>query len=107
MSDLTNEIKALEEQLVNLRRAQAIEQAREAKLTPEQRLAEKMHKAMCTWNHVDGCAWEYEFSIGQPDWRGQAHARWLEKATKLTAFCKCEGVEVDHAVKIFSFVKQL
>ncbi|HSX00826.1 MAG TPA: hypothetical protein VLF67_01175 [Candidatus Saccharimonas sp.] len=35
------------------------EEARQAALTPEQRVAELLHRQLCRWNHTDSCGWHY------------------------------------------------
>lgn len=52
-------------------------------LPEPKRLATLLHEKFCTWNHTDGCAWEYEFKDRNPDWGGRAHKRWLGNALKL------------------------
>lgn len=68
-------------QEAELRKArEALERAEyaeaQARMEPLRALVERAHRALCRWNHTDGCAWEYERSFADP-WRCQAHARWL------------------------------
>ena len=44
------------------------------------KLAEKIHKVTCGWNHTDGCGWYYE------DWGdklGNERKRYVEKADRV------------------------
>lgn len=52
------------------------EQDRLDSLPADKRLAEQLHSAFCTWNHTDGCGWQYE-SWANP---GRARTQWLKRA---------------------------
>lgn len=56
-------------------------------MTPEQRIAIRLHDTTCRWNHTDGCGWFYEFKDKQHDWSGSSHKSYLEKAFKLINRC--------------------
>lgn len=53
-------------------------------LTPEQRLADDLHTALCRSNHSDGCPWGYELpgATGE-EWTRSEHNRWLTHARAL------------------------
>lgn len=109
MSDLECKITALQDELEDLRRQKAIEDAENERLTPEQKLAVVMHEVMCHHNHTDGCGWYYETKNRQHRWEGKggAHDRWLGRAIKLSAFCRGEHIAPSHALEIFKFMKSL
>lgn len=55
-----------------------------------ERTADRLHKELCTKNHTDECAWDYEeynwrspalayFSV----WEAPTHKRWLAKAAAI------------------------
>lgn len=79
-----------------------------AALPPEHQLAITLHKTLCYHNHTDGCGWEYEYlpNKGGADWNGNAHQRWLLKARKIQAFCKCNSIGVDKAIDLISVIKE-
>lgn len=64
--------KQLEEEL----RKRKEEENRLSALTPERRLAEKLHERLCHWNHTDGCGWFYGSWSNPCDTR----KRWAAKA---------------------------
>ena len=96
MSDLASQISALEDQLENLRRQQAIEEHAARNHTPAQKLAVQMHEAMCHHNHADGCGWHYEIQSGTKihNWSGSAHEHWLGRA----------NIPTDTAIAVMKFV---
>jgi len=58
-------------------------------MTEAEELAEMMHKAICTSNHIDMCDWEYS------EWyypRGERE-RYLTKATKMLDIAKFDTVK--------------
>lgn len=52
---------------------------RQALLIPLRNLTEKFHDLACTYNHTDGCGWQYE----KNNWDGTQHRRWLEHVDKM------------------------
>lgn len=53
-------------------------------LTPEQRLADDLHTALCRSNHSDGCPWGYELPGAKgEEWTRSEHKRWLTHARAL------------------------
>lgn len=75
------------------------ELTRRERLDAPQRLAEELHSVQCHINHTDGCGWFYEFSNGEANWSGWAHARYLEKARKLLSEVSDDPEEVIRIVK--------
>ncbi len=59
----SEEIAALEKKLAELRAAQ------ETESEPIRAVAEKLHTALCRYNHTDGCSWEYS------DWNKPSDTR--------------------------------
>lgn len=62
-------------------------------------VATELHKTLCTWNHTDGCGWEYE-SWERP---GQTRQEWLNKAHAFIALAAKEGVPLPKALGIFKW----
>jgi hypothetical protein len=91
-----NEIALLKEQLKH-------EQA----LSDDEKLAIQLHGMLCTWNHVDGCSWEYEIKNNTHDWNGHAHCEYLKKAVKLKNKMHKDGLSVSDGIRIFKIVKSL
>ena len=108
MSDLSSQITALEDQLVNLRRRKMIEDQAQRELTDSQKLAIVMHDALCTHNHTDGCGWHYEIKDGVITTWGpnSTHGHWHEKARRMTGFCCQNKLEVGTAIGLFKFLKE-
>lgn len=73
----------------------------------EHQLAIQLHETLCTWNHTDGCSWQYEFSNGQVEWDGYAHGKYLAKARKLIIFCEEHNVQVDKVISVVDMVNGL
>lgn len=53
-----------------------------------EKLAIYLHSKHCSWNHTDGCGWEYEVKYTSNhdavhDWKGGAHHMWKEWAEQL------------------------
>lgn len=107
MSDLNAKIQALQDELENLRRQKMIEDAELAKLTPDQRLAQLMHKQMCKANHIDQCGWDYEGNKDGTDWQGSEHMRWLGKAKKLRPICAMYNLSPETIVELFVTMRDL
>jgi hypothetical protein len=76
METRTEKIKKLKNELDQLIAEEAIYQS----LSEDKKLAETLHKMLCTCNHTDGCGWYYD-----KDWNQAEHKHWLEKAQKLLA----------------------
>lgn len=78
--EVDNALKEAEEKVKQL---QAEKEALKA-LTPEEELAEALHKKRCTWNHTDGCGWFYEEGYTKKnyalDTHDTTHKRYLAKA---------------------------
>jgi hypothetical protein len=107
MSDLSSQITALEDQLMNLRRQKMIEDEAAKQLTPDQKLAIQLHDALCHHNHTDGCGWHYEIKNKVHEWsRGSTHDGWLSRARKISHFCLTKNVPVDTAIDIFQYMSQ-
>lgn len=53
------------------------------KLTVRQQIADNLHDAMCTYNHVDYCSYEYEKWDDFHTRRYSAKAEYLEKADRV------------------------
>ena len=82
MCDRTNKINKLQEDIDELEKQikqLKLEQSVFNTLKPEYKLAEKLHKKMCSWNHTDGCGWYYE------PWDKLRHAKqtYVDKARKV------------------------
>jgi hypothetical protein len=57
------------------------ESQKEFEVLPENyKLAEKIHDITCSWNHTDGCSWEYE---NWTDKLGGTRDRYIEKADRM------------------------
>jgi hypothetical protein len=67
---------------------------REARsVTPIHRLAEKIHRADCRQNHIDGCGWEYE--SGEDKWQKDAHRAYLQKAKDLSVAVNVNRISIE------------
>ena len=64
--------------------------------------AERLHDRFCKWNHVDACAWFWEFKNGEPNWDRPEHQRWYKKAQALAD----AGYSVDLAIKLDKILKE-
>lgn len=80
VEELVDLLAATKQELASAKKAMSM-------LTPEQRIAVRLHDLTCRWNHTDGCGWFYEFNNKQHDWNGSAHKAALEKARKLLIRC--------------------
>jgi len=58
-------------------------------VTKEETLAELLHKAICTSNHIDMCDWEYS------EWHYPkgTKIRYLDKANKMLAVADLETIK--------------
>lgn len=70
--DIAKKIKSYQEEIQKLE----TEQERLQKMPADKRLAEQLHSAFCTWNHIDGCSWDYE-NWANPGW---TRTQWLKRA---------------------------
>lgn len=87
LHSINKQIESLEESIQNI--AKAKEQAsrnleRERRylqgLPPDKRLAELLHRRLCTVYPHDDCGWHYDQT-----WEEGEHARWLERARRALA----------------------
>lgn len=64
-------------------------------------LAELMHTKLCTWNHIDQCAWHYRSA---PDkWETSwEHKNYLEKAQNMV---EKTGLEPDDIAKVIKAIE--
>lgn len=94
ISELRSEIAKLE-----------AEEARQAALPEDKRLAEALHELLCTWNHTDGCSWYYEVSstYPTPTWRSWTHGEYLKRAKNVMA--SLPGMNSDDIVKVVKAIK--
>ena len=78
MTDTEKEIQELQKKLAKLKAKHEKELAIELaeKYIPLYDLAEKIHSALCPYNHTDGCGWMYEESHDNK-WERWAHAKYL------------------------------
>ena len=79
-----------------------LRQKREVRVTgfPEdiKKLATKLHDALCTYNHTDGCSWGYEYPKTAGDeeyWFRSEHSRWVERAYEFKKFHETVAPTVD------------
>ena len=74
-------------------------------MDPVEGLATELHDMLCTWNHVDGCSWEY--THGKPDkWtKCETHKRWLAKAEKLHAAMERLNISVEDFFELMTIAK--
>ena len=91
--DIDKEIADAESKLASLK----LRKVRLQQMTPEQKVAVKLHDLFCHSNHTDGCGWLYEVRDGIHDWRGD-HESYLQKATKLVALID-EDVDVMYTLE--------
>lgn len=74
LQDLVDEQKELEKEIAD-EESETIKK-RQMEYRP---LAIKAHDLFCTYNHTDGCSWEYEIIGGEHMWSSDSHVRWLNK----------------------------
>ena len=101
MTDYETQITQLEKQLAKAKAEKAMQDEFLSTLTPEQRLAEKLHASLCCENHTDGCGWHYE------KWSNPSYSRtrWTNKAIQVLSVCEELGINEDSAMKIISATK--
>lgn len=96
-------IESLEKLEAHIEKEQKILEA----LSPEERLAVRLHESKCTWNHTDGCGWYYEIEKGVHDWNGSSHGTYLQKARKLIGTCCGDLGKAQDALDAFIMVNSL
>jgi hypothetical protein len=100
------DISAAEKQVALIQSQIDAEKKRLSSMTPEQKLAEALHDAVCTWNHTDGCGWYYE------TWKmergvNSEHARYLKKVRDLDDALRGYGLTVEQAIEVYKLVKRV
>jgi hypothetical protein len=105
---MSQSIKQIDEKIVEAEKAiEELKAKREALIAerPETRLARELHSKLCAWNHTDGCGWFYEMKDGVDDWRGDAHSRYLTKASTFIKMCERKGISTDDGLEMFEALR--
>jgi hypothetical protein len=56
----------------------ALDKEHAKRMEPLKALVKRAHACLCSWNHTDGCGWQYEITKNGDDvWDSFSHHRWL------------------------------